>query len=114
MLSSVSMHLQKNGKFVFDVFMPDPLALYRHKSLKINLMEYRCKSSGKIINVKESVNYNYKNNIIYIRWYYYQEKSIINQIKFKILFIYYCCTGWPPLVQPNLNYDLQFQDNPQW
>ena len=84
MLTSVSIHLMDTGRFVFELFVPDPLAIYRSKSVKIDLMEYPCPTSGKKIQIKESISYNHINNIIHIKWYYYRSNIMINKIKFKM------------------------------
>ena len=84
MLMSVAKHLIEDGRFVFELFVPDPLALYRSKSLKVDLMEYPCPKTGKSIHIKESIIYNHRNNIINVKWYYYKSNNIINKIQFQM------------------------------
>ena len=84
MLINISKHLDIKGRFVFELFVPDPLALYRSQSLKLDLMEYTCPSTYKSIQIKESISYNHINHIINVRWYYYQSNTLINKIKFNM------------------------------
>jgi len=84
MLVKMSKHLNRTGRFAFELFVPDPLALYRPQSLKLDLMEYTCPSTYQSIQVKESISYNHINQIIYVKWYYYQSNTLTNKIKFNM------------------------------
>ena len=68
-LNSVKKHMHQNTLFVIDIFVPNPLFLYRPET-KFPLMEYKDSTTGEIVSIDEISIYNPETEINSITWYY--------------------------------------------
>ncbi len=72
-LNCVRHHLNPGGRFMIDIFIPNPLFLYRPEGVRYPTMEYRDSESGGIIRIEETNQYEPVTGINSIRWYYISE-----------------------------------------
>lgn len=69
-LKCVHKHMDKNSRFMIDIFRPDPLFLYRPEGMRFPTMEYIETKTNDLINVEESNEYDPETGVNKIRWYY--------------------------------------------
>ncbi len=69
-LACVRNHMHKNSRFVIDIFLPNPLFLYRPEGMRYPVMEYRESQTDQLIQVEETNWYDPETGINKIRWYY--------------------------------------------
>ena len=68
--SSVKKHMHENSRFLIDIFVPNPLFLYRPEGIQFPVLEYNDSHSNKLVKVKESSNYNTNTEINELAWYF--------------------------------------------
>ncbi len=78
-LGCVKQHMHKNSRFLIDIFIPNPLFLYRPENTRFNVLEYSDSNSGENIVVEESNEYNTDTEINELTWYFISknEKVIV-------------------------------------
>jgi len=72
-LNSVRGHMHAASRFVIDIFIPNPLFLYRPEGMRYPTMEYRDSETGEIVQVEETNDYDPDTGINKIRWFYISE-----------------------------------------
>ncbi len=73
---SVKKHMHQSTRFLIDIFIPNPLFLYKPDNMRIRVLEYIDSGSGKKIVVDEISSFNSKNDINNITWYFsHKEKK---------------------------------------
>ncbi|MBL7014205.1 MAG: class I SAM-dependent methyltransferase [Candidatus Marinimicrobia bacterium] len=73
-LDSVYTHLSTDGKFVIDLFIPDPSFLYKDENKLYHVTNFTWPEDGSKGMVKERNHYNDETQINHIWWYFYKEK----------------------------------------
>lgn len=71
----VSAHLNKNGKFLIDVFIPQPEFLYRDPNQLYDVGSY-INTVGKLVIVKEKNKFDSDTDINHISWYLFKEDAL--------------------------------------
>ena len=66
----VKKHLNENSRFLIDIFIPNPLFLYRPEGIRFPVLEYNDSHSNKLVKVKESSNYNTDTEVNELTWYF--------------------------------------------
>jgi len=66
----VKKHMHKNSRFLIDIFIPNPLFLYRPEGIQFPILEYNDSRSNKLVKVKESSEYNTDTEINELTWYF--------------------------------------------
>ena len=66
----VKKHMHKNSHFIIDIFIPNPLFLYRPEGIQFPVLEYNDSRSNKLVKVKESGDYNTDTEVNEITWYF--------------------------------------------
>jgi len=69
-LECVKNHLTDDGIFMIDIFIPNPLFLYRPEGIRYPTMEYRESDSNRLITVEETNLYDPETEINNITWFY--------------------------------------------
>jgi hypothetical protein len=69
-LECVKRHMHKNSRFLIDVFVPNPLFLYRPENTRFNVLEYTDSNTGEGVVVEESNEYNTDTEINELTWYF--------------------------------------------
>ena len=67
-LKCVKQHMHKHTLFVIDIFVPNPLFLYRPET-RFPVMEYKDSNSGELTKVEEISVYNQDSGINKITWF---------------------------------------------
>ncbi len=68
-LQCVQKHMHKNTLFVIDIFVPNPLFLYRPE-IRFPVMEYKDSETNELVTVEETSVYDPESEINKITWYY--------------------------------------------
>ena len=69
-------HLTKNGKFILDILVPNPLFLYRPKNHELPVMDFKDSLTGELVEIYESNSYDKETEICDIHWIYkYKNKT---------------------------------------
>ena len=82
-------HMHKNSRFLIDIFIPNPLFLYRPEGVQFPILEYNDSRSNKLVKVKESSNYNTNTEINKLVWYFSfddQKDFAIEQFSMRMYF----------------------------
>jgi len=66
----VKKHMHENSRFLIDIFIPNPLFLYRPEGIQFPVLEYNDSHSNKLVKVKESSSYNINTEINELAWYF--------------------------------------------
>jgi len=74
-LSCIRGHCHDDTRLVIDLFVPDPLILYRPDGHRIEAMHYQDPETGLAIAVEETNTYDPETERNYIRWYYSSEEK---------------------------------------
>jgi hypothetical protein len=85
----VKKHMHKNSRFLIDIFIPNPLFLYRPEGIQFPVLEYNDSHSNKLVKVKESSNYNINTEINELAWYFSfddQKDFAIEQFSMRMYF----------------------------
>ena len=62
--------------FVIDIFVPNPLFLYRPEGVQFPVLEYTDSVADALVKVNESNNYNSQTEINELTWYFSTENKI--------------------------------------
>ena len=87
--SSVKKHMHENSRFLIDIFIPNPLFLYRPEGIQFPVLEYNDSHSNKLVKVKESSSYNINTEINELAWYFSfddQKDFAIEQFSMRMYF----------------------------
>ncbi len=88
-LHCVRKHIKQKGRFVIDIFAPNPLFLYRPHGMRFALMEYIDSKTNETISIEESNEYNPETEINEISWYYSsQSQQDFDLMKFTLRMFY--------------------------
>ena len=85
----VKKHMHKNSRFLIDIFIPNPLFLYRPEGIQFPVLEYNDSHSNKLVKVKESSSYNTNTEINELAWYFSfddQKDFAIEQFSMRMYF----------------------------
>jgi len=63
-------HMHENSRFLIDIFIPNPLFLYRPEGIQFPVLEYTDSAADKLVQVKESNNYNPDTEVNELTWYF--------------------------------------------
>ena len=66
----VKQHMHKKRRFIIDIFIPNPLFLYRPEGVRFNVMEYTNSNTGEKVVVEESNEYDTDTEINELTWYF--------------------------------------------
>ena len=69
-LDCVKKHMNNNSRFIIDIFVPNPLFLYRPEGVRFNVLEYIDSKSKNTIVVEESNEYDFETEVNKITWYF--------------------------------------------
>jgi len=88
-LLSIKKHMHSQTLFYLDVFVPDPLFLYRSNKLKMPIMEFYNSTTNQECIIQEILDYNSENEIANIHWLYLDNmQNCFNEFKFKMKIFY--------------------------
>ena len=71
----VKKHMHKNTRFLIDIFIPNPLFLYRPEGVCFPVLEFTDSVSGNKISVDESNKYDTDTEINKLTWYFSSEEK---------------------------------------
>ena len=74
-LGCVKGHMHKNSRFLIDIFVPNPLFLYRPENTRFNVLEYKDSNTGEKVVVEESNEYDANTEINDLTWYFISEND---------------------------------------
>ena len=69
-LECVKLHMHKDSRFLIDIFIPNPLFLYRPDGLRFNVLEYIDAELDEKVLVDESNDYDIDTEINKLTWYF--------------------------------------------
>jgi SAM-dependent methyltransferase len=69
-LDAVRKHCHSQTRFIIDIFVPDPLVLYRPGDYRVPAMTYSDPVDGQIIEVEETNQFDPTTDLNHIRWFY--------------------------------------------
>ena len=76
----VKQHMHAKSRFLIDIFIPNPLFLYRPEGIQFPVLEYTDSATDALVKVNESNDYNPDTEINELTWYF----STKNKIDFAI------------------------------
>ena len=68
--NAIKRHMHSKSRFLIDIFVPNPLFLYRPENIRFPVMEYTDSISNEKIMVEESNNFDPNTEINHMTWYY--------------------------------------------
>jgi len=72
----VKQHMHAKSRFLIDIFVPNPLFLYRPEGIRFPVLEYTDSETDTLIKVNESNNYNPNTEINELTWYFSKQNKI--------------------------------------
>lgn len=66
----VKKHMHENSRFLIDIFIPNPLFLYRPEGIQFPVLEYTDSATDNLVKVKESNTYNADTEVNELTWYF--------------------------------------------
>ena len=81
--------MHAKSRFLIDIFVPNPLFLYRPEGIQFPVLEYNDSHSNKLVKVKESNNYNTDTEVNELTWYFSfddQKDFAIEQFSMRMYF----------------------------
>ena len=85
----VKKHMHKNTRFLIDIFIPNPLFLYRPEEIRFHVLEFNDSISGDKMYVEESNKYDADTEINKLTWYFSfddQKDFAIEQFSMRMYF----------------------------
>jgi len=76
----VKQHMHAKSRFLIDIFVPNPLFLYRPEGIQFPVLEYTDSATDALVKVNEGNNYNPDTEINELTWYF----STKNKIDFAV------------------------------
>ncbi len=73
--SSVKNHMHKNSRFLIDIYIPNPLFLYRPEGVRFLVLEYTDSVLEKFVTVEESNLYDIDTEINELTWHFINDKK---------------------------------------
>ena len=80
-LACVREHCHRNTRFMIDIFVPDPLFLYRPAHPRVPAKTYTDPDTGARVRVEETNSYDPETELNHLRWYY----STVDQQDFLVI-----------------------------
>ena len=74
-LNCVKQHMHENSRFLIDIYIPNPLFLYRPEGVRFPVLEYTDSVSEKFVTVEESNVYDRDTEINELTWYFSSENK---------------------------------------
>lgn len=74
-LACVREHCHESTRFIMDIFVPDPLFLYRPKDRRVPAKIYRDSETGGAVKVEEINSYDPETELNRLRWYYSTDEN---------------------------------------
>ena len=74
--SSVKNHMHKNSRFLIDIYIPNPLFLYRPEGVRFLVLEYTDSVLEKFVTVEESNLYDIDTEINELTWHFINDKKV--------------------------------------
>ena len=87
-LESIKKHMHSKSKLYIDIFVPNPLFLYRSKDVAVPILEFFDTKRKKIIYIDETLDYNKDKEIISITWLYKNKNKYFAEFNFKMKMYY--------------------------
>jgi len=72
----VKQHMHAKSRFLIDIFIPNPLFLYRPEGAQFPVLEYTDSATDALVKVNESNDYNPDTEINELTWYFSKENEI--------------------------------------
>ena len=69
-LQAVKKHMHSSSRFLIDVFIPNPLFLYRPEGVRFPVLEYTDSETEEAVKVEESNMYDNETEINHLTWYF--------------------------------------------
>jgi len=69
-LRSVKNHMHAESRFLIDVFIPNPLFLYRPEGVRFPVLEFTDSQTEEVVTVEESNIYDNESEINHLTWYF--------------------------------------------
>ena len=66
----VQSHMHKNSRFIIDIYIPNPLFLYRPEGVRFHVLEYNDSHTNEHVFVEESNLYDVNSEINILTWYF--------------------------------------------
>ena len=85
----VQAHMHEKSRFVIDIYIPNPLFLYRPEGVRFPVLEYTDSVTGALVKVNEGNIYNPDTEINELTWYFSKENEIdfaIEQFSMRMYF----------------------------
>ena len=74
--SSVKQHMHENSRFLIDIYIPNPLFLYRPEGVRFLVLEYTDSVLEKFVTVEESNLYDIDTEINELTWHFINDKKV--------------------------------------
>ena len=74
-LACIKNHMHKNSRFLIDIYIPNPLFLYRPEGVRFLVLEYTDSVLEKFITVEESNLYDIDTEINELTWHFINDKK---------------------------------------
>lgn len=74
-LACVRKHCHEGTRFVIDIFVPEPLFLYRPEGQRVPAKVYPDPKTGATVKVEETNSYDPETELNHLRWYYSTDKD---------------------------------------
>jgi len=82
---SVKNHMHKKSRLIIDIYIPDPLFLYRPEEVRFPVLEFTDSNTGEHVYVNESNLYNSSTEINDLVWYFSTEdRKDFNELQFSM------------------------------
>ena len=72
---SVQNHMHENSRFVIDIYIPDPLFLYRPEEVRFPVLEYTNSKTDEHVYIEESNVYDSETEVNELIWYFSTESK---------------------------------------
>ena len=74
-LACIKNHMHKNSRFLIDIYIPNPLFLYRPEGVRFLVLEYTDSVLEKFVTVEESNLYDIDTEINELTWHFINDKK---------------------------------------
>lgn len=87
-LGCIKKHMNKRTNLFIDVFVPHALFLSRNSEQEFKICEFFDSTCNSESTIYEVLNYDYKKEIMHVKWRYKNKKKLYNQFMFKMKMYY--------------------------